>query len=374
MIEGWDYKTLFSVCEIDKSQGHHKELPYVGMEDMESHTGRFLGTPEPQTVKSTTFKFDDEHVLYGRLRPYLNKVLVPDFSGHCSTEVFPLKPSLALDRRFLFYWLIMSTTVEQINRTCTGARMPRANMKEVMNFQIPLPPLPEQKRIVAILDEAFAGIDATVANTKNNLANARELFESYLNSVFTQKGDGWVETTIGEQITLQRGFDITKKQQKPGNVPVVSSGGIKSHHDTAMATGPGVVLGRKGTIGKVHFVQEDYWPHDTTLWVKDFNENLPKLAYYLFKGLNLARFDSGAANPALNRNIVHPIKISWPEPSLQLEIIDLLDRVQTEAERLEAIYQQKLEILAELKQSILQKAFAGELTTLPVKIRKEATV
>ena len=181
MMTGWIYKVLSSVCEIDKLQELNKDLPYVGMEDMESNTGRFLGSLDPQTVKSSTFKFDAEHVLYGRLRPYLNKVLVPNFSGHCSTEIFPLKPSSELDRGFLFYWLTMSGTVDQINRTCTGARMPRANMKEVMTFQIPLPPLHEQKRIVAILDEAFAGIDAAIANTEKNLANARELFESYLN-------------------------------------------------------------------------------------------------------------------------------------------------------------------------------------------------
>ena len=92
-------------------------------------------------------------------------------------------------------------------------------------------------------------------------------------------------TTIGEQLTLQRGFDITKKEQLAGNVPVVSSGGISSFHNVAKVTAPGVVLGRKGSLGTVYFLKEDYWPHDTTLWVKDFKGNNPRFVYYFFQGM-----------------------------------------------------------------------------------------
>src|SRR5438445_6846139 len=106
-----------------------------------------------------------------------------------------------------------------------------------------IPPLPEHRRIVGILDQAFAAIATAKANAEKNLRNARALFESHLQSVFTQRGKGWVETTIGDQLTLQRGFDITKDQQKEGSVPVVSSGGTKSFHDTAMVKAPGVVIG-----------------------------------------------------------------------------------------------------------------------------------
>ena len=127
--------------------------------------------------------------------------------------------------------------------------------------------------------------------------------------------DGWLQTTIGEQVTLQRGVDITKAEQRPGIVPVLSSGGISSYHDTAAATGPGVVLGRKGVVGSVFYVQDDYWPHDTTLWVKDFKGNHPHFVYYFFRAFagTLARMDVGSANPTLNRNHVHPIEVVWPK-------------------------------------------------------------
>ena len=78
-------------------------------------------------------------------------------------------------------------------------------------------------------------------------------------------GSEWIKTTIGEQVTLQRGFDITKKKQRIGTIPVVSSGGINSYHDTAAVEAPGVVLGRKGVVGSVYYINKDYWPHDTTL-------------------------------------------------------------------------------------------------------------
>ncbi|MBI5746036.1 MAG: restriction endonuclease subunit S [Nitrospirae bacterium] len=93
----------------------------------------------------------------------------------------------------------------------------------------------------------------------------------------------WRDTTIGEQATLQRGIDITKAEQRSGNIPVISSGGISSYHDTAQVRGPGVVLGRKGVVGSVYYIESDYWPHDTTLWVKDFHGNEPRFVYYFFK-------------------------------------------------------------------------------------------
>ncbi len=136
----------------------------------------------------------------------------------------------------------------------------------------------------------------------------------------------WIETTIGDQATLQRGIDITKAEQRPGKVPVISSGGISSYHDTVAVKGPGVVLGRKGVVGSVFYVAEDYWPHDTSLWVKDFHGNYPQFVYYFFKsiGAQIARMDVGSANPTLNRNHVHPIPIKWPPLPEQKAIAAIL--------------------------------------------------
>jgi type I restriction enzyme S subunit len=134
--------------------------------------------------------------------------------------------------------------------------------------------------------------------------------------------DSWISTSIGEQVTLQRGFDITKAQQRSGKVPVISSGGVSSFHDTATAKGPGVILGRKGVVGSVFYIEEDYWPHDTSLWVKDFHGNYPRFIYYFFKSISekLQKLDVGSANPTLNRNHVHPIPVKWPPLNEQKKI------------------------------------------------------
>ncbi len=138
--------------------------------------------------------------------------------------------------------------------------------------------------------------------------------------------DEWRRTTIGGEATLQRGFDITRTDQREGSIPVVSSGGISSYHDTAAVRGPGVVLGPKGIIGSVFYVVEDYWPHDTTLWVRDFHGNDPRFVYYFFKHMasRLSSMDVGSANPTLNRNHVHPIEIVWPCVGEQRAIAHIL--------------------------------------------------
>lgn len=278
-------------------------------------------------------------------------------------QINSFTPFDGLLTKYCYYAMLADSFKRRVIFSSGQATLPIINKTKWSNLELTYPDdIEEQKRIVAILDQAFADIEQARAKTEQNLRNARELFESYLQQVFSQRGEGWVESTVGEQITLQRGFDITKKQQRTGEVPVVSSGGIKSYHDTHMVTGPGVVIGRKGSLGTVFYIENNYWPHDTTLWIKEFNGNNPRLVYYFFLGLNVKHLDSGAANPALNRNFVHPIKTSWPKQGRQKELVSKLDALALQIQRLENIYQQKLEELDELKKSILQKAFTGQLT------------
>ncbi|NVK57342.1 MAG: restriction endonuclease subunit S [Alteromonadaceae bacterium] len=136
--------------------------------------------------------------------------------------------------------------------------------------------------------------------------------------------NGWNQTTIGDQITLQRGVDITKKETVFGKVPVISSGGISAWHNQPINEGPGVVIGRKGSLGTVWWSEGPFWPHDTTLWVKDFKGNNRRFVYYFLTTLDTKGLDVGAANPTLNRNHVHPLPIVWPTRSQQDEIAAVL--------------------------------------------------
>jgi len=273
-----------------------------------------------------------------------------------------IKPiSAEIDRTFLEYFFRGAI---DFSKVISGAAQPQITRQSLSPVLIGYPPLPEQKQIVAILDEAFAGIDAAIANTEKNLAHARELFESYLNAVFTQKGDGWVEKKLGEVCVLQRGFDLPKRLRSPGKYPLVSSSGVIDFHTEAKVLAPGVATGRSGSIGNVFFMEEDFWPLNTVLYVKEFFGNDPQFIFHLLKKLDLKQYASGAGVPTLNRNHVHSELVCIPENiDEQRQIVDSLNSLWEETQHLESTYQQKLSALAELKQSILQKAFAGELTT-----------
>ncbi len=134
----------------------------------------------------------------------------------------------------------------------------------------------------------------------------------------------WSQRKLSDLVFFQRGFDITQAEQKPGDIPVISSSGVSSHHSAFKAEGPGVVIGRKGTLGKVHFVDENYWPHDTTLWSKDLKGNNPRFVYYFLQTLDFKRFDVGSSNPTLNRNHIHDLDVAIPPLPEQNRIAEYL--------------------------------------------------
>ncbi|MES2060013.1 MAG: restriction endonuclease subunit S [Patescibacteria group bacterium] len=182
---GWGKKMLENIAPI-RRLNNKKLLPYVGMEDIESNSGIFIGSLEPKKVQSNTFFFDGNCVLYGRLRPYLNKVLMPDFEGHCSTEMFPLVPDKnVLMRKYLWYWITQKSFIDQAMKTNKGARMPRANMKEVMKFKILIPDLLEQHSIVKRLDALSAKIREAVELQKSQLEDFKKLEKAYLREAFS---------------------------------------------------------------------------------------------------------------------------------------------------------------------------------------------
>jgi type I restriction enzyme S subunit len=163
--------------------------------------------------------------------------------------------------------------------------------------------------------------------------------------------NGWKECTLGESITFQRGFDITQLQQTKGDFPVVSSSGVNSFHNEWKVQAPGVVIGRTGTLGTVFYVDKNFWPHGTTLWVKDFQGNDPKYIYYFLFFLEFQNYDVGSSNPTLNRNHIHLLPISIPPLPEQKAIaailssldekIDLLRRQSTTLEAMaEALFLQ----------------------------------
>jgi len=135
----------------------------------------------------------------------------------------------------------------------------------------------------------------------------------------------WCQTTLGEFVRLQRGHDLTDETRRFGHVPVMGAAGMNGYHDIARAKGPGVVIGRSGaSFGKAHYCPQDYWPHNTGLYVTDFQGNDPRFTYYFLKSLDFSGYNSGSAQPSLNRNFIYRIPVCVPDPIEQRAIAGVL--------------------------------------------------
>ena len=134
----------------------------------------------------------------------------------------------------------------------------------------------------------------------------------------------WKTATLGEVVTLQRGFDLPMTKRKLGSYPVIASTGPVGTHNRAPVQAPGVVIGRSGSLGGGQFIKHDFWPLNTTLWVKDFNNNDPRFCYFLLKSLDLERFNVGSGVPTLNRNHIHPLPVCVPPLPEQRAISHIL--------------------------------------------------
>jgi type I restriction enzyme S subunit len=247
-----------------------------------------------------------------------------------------------------------------------GATRQALTKAQLQNFTIAIPPLPEQQRIVAILDDAFERIDAAIANTEKNLANARELFESYLNEVFARKGEGWVTAPIENCFKVKSGDFLPKKKMVlSGCYEVYGGNGPAGNHDKFNLERDNIVIGRVGAkCGNIHVTNSKIWLTDNAFFVsnyyRDFDTNFLAL---LLQKANLGSTANQAAQPVISYKTIKPLILKYPESTdVQKEIVDRCQEIQDMTSSLEFQYQKKLTLLTELKQSILQKAFAGELT------------
>ncbi len=209
-MSAYPLSKLGELCEMDR-QGLRPDdpltaqLPFVGVENVGSNTGilDFDTDLRIGSQKSTAFRFDERHVLYAKIRPYLNKVATPGFAGRCSTELVPLLPRDGVDRDFLAYLLRHTETVEFAMSSVMGARMPRTDMQVLMSMPVPLPPLNEQRRIASILNRA-----ARIESLRTQSANR---FREFIPALFIKMfGDpvenplGWPVIQLGELCEMDR--------------------------------------------------------------------------------------------------------------------------------------------------------------------------
>lgn len=262
----------------------------------------------PGVVTGRYGTLGEVHYIEGDYWPLNTALYVEDFKGN-----FP---------RYVAYLLM---TLELGAQNAAGA-VPGVNRNALHQLSIRIPDLVTQRAIALTL----ATYDDLIATNQRRIAlleqAARLLYrEWFVNLRFpghelvpVKEGlpDGWRKGTLDEALFLQRGFDLPNGARLPGEVPVYASTGINGFHNEARVQGPGVVTGRSGTLGQVHYVAEDYWPLNTALWVKEFRQASPLLAYFMLSEMNLAQFNSGASVPTLDRKTAHQAVVLIPPASV----------------------------------------------------------
>jgi len=311
--------------------------------------------------------FDKYQVLKGDLVIAMSGATTGKLAICNADEVFYLnqrvgkfKPKKDLSKDYLYYFL--STRVEENLRISAGSAQPNLSTEQIRDFEIPFTPLPEQHRIVKILDEVFDKVAKAKENAEKNLQNSKEIFESYLQNVFANPGKNWEEVALGNFLKLEYGKPLDKKDRKAnGEYPVYGANGEKSRTDKFYYNKPTIIIGRKGSAGELNLTENKFWPLDVTYFVTFDNKkyNL-KFVYFLLSTLKLTRLAKGV-KPGINRNDVYLINVFVPNLREQKAIVKKLDALSVETKKLEAIYKQKLADLEELKKSVLKKAFRGEL-------------
>lgn len=256
-----------------------------------------------------------------------------------------------LDSRFLRYFLASPTQQDlMLGMAAAGATRNALTKVMIENFKVPCPPLEEQKQIadiLALFDDRTALLRETNATLE---AIAQALFKSWFvdfdpvhtrargkqpagltpevaalfpdsfeESALGLVPKGWAIGELQDLLVLQRGFDLPASARTPGAYPLIAASGPNGTHNVAMAKGPGVITGRSGVLGKVFLTLEDYWPLNTTLWVKEFKHATPCYAYELLRMLDFSSFNAGSAVPTLNRNHIHSLKYLLPSKALVRE-------------------------------------------------------
>ena len=394
MRTGWQTKTLGEVLQktetVNPLQSPKAEFDYIDVSSVSNATfqieatQRLKGKDAPSRARKLVRAND---ILFATIRPTLQRIaVVPEHLDKqvCSTGYFVLRPKPGVDHRFIFYSLFTENFMGQMESLQKGASYPAVTDGDVKAQLIPIPPLPEQQRIVGILDEAFDGIAKARTNTEKNLQNARALFESHLQSVL--RNMKWKWKTLGDLCDGVE-YGSSAKSKKEGKVPVLRMGNIQ---DGQLDWENLVYTDDKDEIARYLLKHNDVLFNRT-----NSPELVGKTAIYkgempaIFAGylIRIHRkedlLDGDYLNYFLNSQIaldygktvvissvnqanINGTKLKGypiPAPSIseQKIIVKKLDGLQEDTQRLESLYQRKLAALDELKKSLLHQAFSGAL-------------
>jgi type I restriction enzyme S subunit len=411
----WETRALGQVCTIKppKSEARARLTPgesvsFLPMEGLGINRKFVCGSQtKPLSAVSGSYTyFADGDVLLAKITPCFENGKLGIASGLTngigfgSSEYVVFRPSASLSKEWLYYFLSRESFREEGAASMAGAVGHKRVAKEfIESYPIPVPPLPEQRRIVAILDGAFEGIATAKANFEKNFQNARAIFESHLDAAFRQSGDDWVDKSMGELVAdgaLAKPFDGNHGEIHPrkadfqkAGVPFVMAsdlhdGEVDTRHcaflsrkqadslRVGFAKDGDVLISHKGTIGRSAIVKttDDYimlTPQVTAYRVSDFGKLYNRYIRYFFMShafqqKMLAGAADGSTRAYIGITKQLSLRLRFPSVERQMTIANQLDVLLLETQRLANIYEKKLIALDALKESILHRALSGELT------------
>ncbi|NOT20109.1 MAG: restriction endonuclease subunit S [Sideroxydans sp.] len=384
-----------SISEAEKKanfEGLEEGVPYIGTKNVSfDHEIEYETGVKIPGEKQGGFKLAPANTVFicaeggsaGR------KIAHTDREVFFGNKLYAISPTHFNSSRFVFYYCLSDDFAKQFKSAMAGL-IGGVSMNKFKELNITLPPLSEQQRIVAILDEVFDGIATAKANTEKNLQNARALFESHLQSVFTQRGEGWMEKALGDVCEFENGDRgknyPNRNEYVESGIPWINTGHIQpdgtlstdemnfitqkkfdSLRSGKIQPGDLVYCLRGATLGKTALVAPlTEGAVASSLVIVRPSAILDSRFLYFFltspHGQGLIRgFENGAAQPNLGARSVAKYPISFPTAKEQKGIADRLMVFREETQRLESLYQRKLAALAELKKSLLHQAFSGML-------------
>ena len=403
--EGWQTSTLGEVCQIKPPKSEARDrlaadalVSFLPMEDMgiDKKFVRATQTKPLSAVAGSYTYFADRDVLLAKITPcFENGKLgiaegLTNGIGFGSSEYIVFRPDETLSREWLYYYLSREVfRVEGAARMSGAVGHKRVAKEFIESYPIPVPSVSEQQRIVGILDEAFNGLATVKANAEKNLQNARALFESQLQFVFTLSAPGWVETTlvdVCQQITDGKHGDckdeagsgfyfLSAKDVKGGTLSyekarqITSEDFNETHRRTNLEPGD-ILITNSGTIGRMAIAPLDDKTSRTTFQksvaiLKPVRTAIDSRFCFYCLSSGLTRFvnlSAGAAQKNLLLRDLRSYRFALPKSLDKQRIVaNKFEGLSKETQRLESTYQRKLAALDELKKSLLHQAFTGNL-------------
>ena len=383
MKVGWTVRTLSEVCEFERG------LTYSKNDEVEFSRNAVLRANNIDSARSQLDLRDIRYISDSVIVPTSKKVklgsiIICTASGsksHLGKVAFVDKPNdyafggfmgqitarQCVLPRYLFRALTTSSYNEFIRGLADGININNLKFDDLRRFELPVPPLPEQQRIVAILDEAFEGLALAAANAEKNLKNARDLLRVYIRSSLELMDDGWIEAELGDICELYLPRTISKSEMTvDGDYPVFGANGlIGRYHEYNHEESQLLVTCRGATCGSINVSPEKCWVTGNSMVVQPRSSAILRdfLEYTLRFYVDFSEVITGSAQPQITRQSFAPYVIRFPSSQTeQARLVDAFRSIEAGTGDLATTYQRKLQDITQLKQSLLAKAFAGDLT------------